>query len=423
MYHALLIKERKESALNRNFRLSLAGNIASTLAGVLYNFCTGLFILDITQSALAMSCFLGYSCILGLIVQPFAGVCIENKEKVKVMYITDGIFAMTDFLLAALLFFTSSGGIVMFGLYVNATVNTIMNALFEPASAALTPMIVESEKLTRAYSWFSIVNNLSNIFATAFAAVLFSVIPYKWILVINGSLIGVSAVFEYFIDFKEEIAHGNENADTYMRDLKAGFAYLKGKNILLQISACAIIINFFMSGVFSISFPYLYNSVLVLPAIYLASIQIAMSVGSIIMASCLTKVEIKQKGKKIPQGFCVIAGIFFAVFVSYMLYTGGSIKIEVLHGIIFIGAFIFGIVAVTIQIPINIIYACNVEKEYMGRIMAIRKTLSTITAPCAMMLFGLILDYSDIKWAFAIAGIGTFFSVVFAYRQKELMMQ
>ena len=38
--------------MNRNFKLNLAGNIASTMAGVLYNFCTGLFILDITGSAL-----------------------------------------------------------------------------------------------------------------------------------------------------------------------------------------------------------------------------------------------------------------------------------------------------------------------------------------------------------------------------------
>lgn len=107
-----------------------------------------------------------------------------------------------------------------------------MSAMFEPASAALTPMIVEEEKLAKAYSLFSIVNNMSNIFAIAFAAVLFSAIPYRWILVINGCLIGISAIFEYFIDFKEDIKHVDENRNVYMRDLKAGFHYLKGKKVL-----------------------------------------------------------------------------------------------------------------------------------------------------------------------------------------------
>ena len=232
--------------MNRNFKFNLAGSIASTMAGVLYNFCTGLFILDITGSALAMSVFMGYSTVLGLVVQPLAGVFIERREKVKIMYITDGIFALTDFLLAGLLFLTSVSHIIMVGLYMNATVNTIMNALFEPASAALMPMIVEQEKLTKAYSLFSMVGNFANIFATLFAAVLFSLFPYQWILVINGCLIGISAVFEYFIVVNENIVFNGAEGEKprYIQDLKEGFGYLKNQKVLLQILSCAVIINY-----------------------------------------------------------------------------------------------------------------------------------------------------------------------------------
>lgn len=411
--------------MNKNFKLNLAGNIASTLAGVLYNFCTGLFILNITGSALTMSIFMGYSTVLGLIVQPLAGVWIERKEKVKVMYVTDGVFAVTDFLLAGLLFATNSSYVIMAGLYMNATVNTIMNAMFEPASAALTPMIVEREELTKAYSLFSMVNNFSNIFATLFAAVLFSLIPYRWILIINGCLIGISAVFEYFIDVKEDVGHNQADGEGlhYMQDLKDGFGYLKSQKVLLQISACAVIINFFMSGIFSTTLPYLYNTALALPAIYLASIHIAMSVGSILMAARLTKAEIEDKGKKIVRGFSLVAVIFSGMFVSYSFLARGSIGVMMFYGIFLVGAFVFGVVSVTIQIPTNIIYACNVQQNYMGRVMAIRKTLSTITAPCAMILFGVLLDYSDIRLVFALASIGTIASAVFARRQRELVGQ
>lgn len=411
--------------MNRNFRLNLAGNIASTLAGALYNFCTGLFILNITQSALAMSVFIGYSTVLGLIVQPLAGVWIERKEKVKIMYGTDAIFAITDFLLAGLLFLTNSSYVIMAGLYMNATINTIMNAMFEPASAALTPMIVEREKLTKAYSLFSIVNNFSNVFAILFAAILFSLIPYRWILVINGCLIGASAVFEYFIVVKEDIDHNRAEGEGahYMQDLKEGFGYIKSQKVLLQISACAVIINFFMSGIFSIALPYLYNTELALPAVYLAGTQIAMSVGSILMAARLTKTEIKEKGKKITRGFSMVALLFSGMFVCYSFFVRGSIGMTIFYGIFLIGAFIFGMVSVTTQISINIIYVCNVQQKYMGRVMAIRKTLSTITAPCAMILFGVLLDYADVRMAFALASIGTIASAVFAYKQREMAAQ
>ncbi len=411
--------------MNRNFKLNLAGNIASTMAGVLYNFCTGLFILDITGSALAMSVFMGYSTVLGLAVQPLAGVFIERREKVKIMYITDGIFALTDFLLAGLLFSTSISHIIMVGLYMNATVNTIMNALFEPASAALMLMIMEQEKLTKAYSLFSIVGNFANIFATLFAAVLFSLFSYQWILVINGCLRGTSAVFEYFIVVNENIGfNGAEGEKTrYIQDLKEGFGYLQNQKVLLQILSCAVIINFFMSGIFSTTLPYLYNTTLGLPAVYLATIEIAMSAGSILMAARLTKMEIKDKGKNIIKGFSVVSAIFSSMFVCYMLFAIGSINVVAFHGIFVMMAFLFGLVLAVIQISTNIIYACNIEQKYMGRVMAFRKTLSTATIPCAMILFGILLDYSDIGLTFGLAGIGVTAATIFVHKQRELAEQ
>ena len=116
--------------MNRNFKFNLAGNIASTMAGVLYNFCTGLFILDITGSALAMSVFMGYSTVLGLVVQPLAGVFIERREKVRVMYITDGIVALSDSLLAGFVLYYHFGLFIIAVFYHNAPANIIKKGLF-----------------------------------------------------------------------------------------------------------------------------------------------------------------------------------------------------------------------------------------------------------------------------------------------------
>ena len=54
----------------------------------------------------------------------------------------------------------------------------------------------------------------------------------------------------------------------------------------------------------------------------------------------------------------------------------------------------------------------------MGRVMAFRKTLSTATIPCAMILFGILLDYSDIGLTFGLAGIGVTAATIFVDRKS-----
>lgn len=106
-----------------------------------------------------------------------------------------------------------------------------------------------------------------------------------------------------------------------------------------------------------------------------------------------------------------------------MLFAIGSINVVAFHGIFVMMAFLFGLVLAVIQISTNIIYACNIEQKYMGRVMAFRKTLSTATIPCAMILFGILLDYSDIGLTFGLAGIGVTAATIFVHKQRELAEQ
>lgn len=281
--------------MNRNFRLNLLGNTASSLANIMYKFCTGLYILDITNSAMKMSVFMAYSMLLGLIVQPFLGVLVERKSKVKIMYRTDMIFAFSDIILGIFLFGNLSKEAIWMGLYLNTTINTLMNAMCEPASAALVPLIVEEDKLPKAYSFFSIANNFINVFGTIFASIIYSFIPYQWILIFNGCLIGISAIAERFISL-DEMSVKTVSSINYIQELKQGIQYLLGKEQLVKITFCSVIVNIFLSGVFSITLPFLYNTVLGLPSFWLGTIQVLLSIGSMFSAFIISCNEIKRKG-------------------------------------------------------------------------------------------------------------------------------
>ena len=72
-----------------------------------------------------------------------------------------------------------------------------------------------------------------------------------------------------------------------------------------------------------------------------------------------------------------------------------------------------GIIAVIIQVSISTIYTIQTDQMYLSRIMAIRMTLSTASAPIAMLIFGGLLNCFPVKIVFMIASIGILFIVIF----------
>lgn len=366
-----------------------------------------------------MSLFWAYTMVLGIVIQPFMGVLVEKHNKAKIMCFSDSIYAISDIGIGLLFFMRIPQSGILAYLYLNGTINTLMNALCEPASGALLPLIVEEKKLVKAYSIFSVCNNFINILGIAFASIVYSVIPFKWILIINGCLIGASAMGEWFIRVDEKNKE-KESEQSYTKDLIEGIKYLFNKKILLRVTLCAIIINIFMSGIFSTSIPFLINTELNLPAYFLGFVQIALSVGSIISACVLTKKEVKQTGVAIFWGFVGVTISFIGMCIVLSIYSMETMP-TMLFGILFgCIALMIGGISVLIQIPINLMYVKNVESEYMARIMAIRKTFSTVSVPIAMVVYGIMLDYINTNMVFWLSGVAMLFSLIYIRKLNYL---
>lgn len=399
--------------MNKNFKLIVIGNIVSSIAASLYSFCTSLFILDITKNAMIMSIFLAYSLGLSIIIQPLAGVYVEHHNKVKIMYITDFFFSLTDILLFFLLCVGNNVVLIMTLLYVNATINTMMSALFQPASAALIPNVVGNDYLQKAYSIFSIIGNVTNIFGIICASLLYSLIGYKWIVLINGTLIGISAFSELFIKIDESSNSDNGEKKNYLKEFIQGMNFLRGRKILVILLAYAVCINAFMAGIFSTTFPFLYKIELSVEPIFLGMMQVTISLGGIGGAVFVSKREIINKEKAVFGGFWGVAIVVWCYFITYVLFKNEKLSFLVFHIIYLILSFCIGILAVIIQVSISTIYTIQTDQMYLSRIMAIRMTLSTASAPIAMLIFGGLLNCFPVKIVFMIASIGILFIVIF----------
>lgn len=298
-------------------------------------------------------------------------------------------------------------------LYVNATINTMMSALFQPASAALIPNVVGNDYLQKAYSIFSIIGNVTNIFGIICASLLYSLLGYKWIVLINGTLIGISAFSELFIKIDESSNSDNGEKKNYLKEFIQGMDFLRGRKILVILLAYAVCINAFMAGIFSTTFPFLYKIELSVEPIFLGMMQVTISLGGIGGAVFVSKREIINKEKAVFGGFWGVAIVVWCYFITYVLFKNEKLSFLVFHIIYLILSFCIGILAVIIQVSISTIYTIQTDQMYLSRIMAIRMTLSTASAPIAMLIFGGLLNCFPVKIVFMIASIGILFIVIF----------
>lgn len=419
-----MIKEEKLQAKilkNKNFRLFYGGSVISQIGSLFVQFATGLFILDITGKATYMSIYLAVSSLLFIVLQPILGAVTDRLNKVKVLYTIDYIFGLSDIALAIVLFLTKGNtSIMLVAILINGAINASMAAMYQPTYNSMLPLIVSEEELTPGYSLMSTLGNVQNIIGVLLASIIYMKIGYEYLLIINGITFVVAAIMEMFIKIEYEQKPLQGGLKKLISDVKEGYTYMVNKKELINMAKVAVMMNFFLVGVFAITLPYMINTDLKLPPTVLATFNVSLSIGGIAMAIYISKKEIDKAGDKIVKGFFIGIICFILITINYYLFD-----IEISNLLIFITGMVitllvFGASGSYIQIPLNISYAKRVDKEMLGRVMAFRSTLSSLASPLAMLIFGLLVDNTGTLLTLIIGCFGIIGATLFAYTNKHI---
>lgn len=400
---------KRTSYWNRNFTLFYLGSLISNLGGTLSGFTTSLFFLDMTGSAALMSAYLAWTMVIRLAITPLMGPIVDRLSKVKVMWICDFIFAATDLIAAALLFSGLHGPATAAVVFANGTINCLVGTMFTPASSSMTPLTVEKDRLTQAYSAFSTMQQAVNLFGVVFAAGLYSVLGYPWILLLNGLCVGASGIAEMFIRVQEPPTEFQPSH--FWQDMKDGLRYIKTKPALLVLGGCAIPSNFFGTGFFSVILPFTINTVLRLPAMVLASCEIGLSAGSIVASVLLSLSKRKIKpGHVIAPSMLSYAIEIALIFINLHLYQSGLYPMPVFVALQVLLFFAQGVTMVLLNVPLNAAITAQIEPDYMARVQALNGSLCSAATPLAAVVFGLLIDCVSLSFA-QILTIAGFFGV------------
>jgi len=399
--------QKRDSYWNRNFTLFFLGSLISNLGGTLSGFTTSLFFLDMTGSAALMSAYLAWTMVIRLAITPLMGPVVDRLSKVKVMWICDYIFAATDLISAALLFSGLRGPAAAAVVFANGTVNCLVGTMFNPASSSMTPLTVKKDQLTQAYSAFSTMNQTVNLFGVVFAAGLYSVMGYPWILLLNGLCVGLSGIAEMFIRVQEPPAQFQPSH--FWQDMKDGLRYIISKPALIVLGGSAVPSNFFGTGFFSVILPFTINTALGLPAMVLASSEIGLSAGSIVTSLLLSRSKRKIKpGRVITPSMLSYAVDIALIFVNCHLYSIGLYPMPAFVALQVLLFFAQGVTMVLLNVPLNAAIAAQIEPDYMARVQSLFGSLSSAAMPLAAVVFGLLIDHAGLSFAQIVSTAGMF---------------
>ncbi len=132
----------KLNLINKNFSLLFYGSIISKFGILFIQFATGIYILELTGSALILSIYLGVSTFVFLFLQPIFGVYIDRFNKIKVLVVLDFICGITDLFLFILLLFIKSSNYIVLLIIINSIINSVCVAAYQPAYNSAIPLIV-----------------------------------------------------------------------------------------------------------------------------------------------------------------------------------------------------------------------------------------------------------------------------------------
>jgi MFS family permease len=175
----------------RNFRLLWIGQAVSSIGDALVNIALVFATLSVAHSASALGLVLAAALVARVVALPVGGVWADRLPRQLVMLTSDGIRAVVQAILGALLI---TGHAQLWHLVVGAVVYSFAAGFFIPASGALTPQTVSAQRLQQANALMGLSRSVTEVGGPAIAGVLVAVYGPGWVFAIDAATFIVSAI-------------------------------------------------------------------------------------------------------------------------------------------------------------------------------------------------------------------------------------
>ncbi|WP_439876258.1 MFS transporter [Bacillus mycoides] len=390
----LHVENKKSNQELRNICLYSIAKTVSIFGSSIYSFALGLYVLQITGSALNFAISLILGSIPMIVMNPFAGVIADKVDKKKLVVCMD---LLNGGLLIAVYIVSSNYGLNLFIIYATTFLMSVFTTFFSIGLEAAKPNIVSKEKLMSINSISKIIDSVSLIIGPMLGGIVFAVFDIKIFIIINGISFILSSISILFIHFQLFGFNINEECSkrgiNFITDIKEGFSYLIEKESLKNTFSILISLNFFLGFAVTVPLPYIINTVLNLSSKQFGIIQGTFPVGMIVGAIFVKKITDRFSYSYLLKKLSFMLAVFMIISGIPVLFKSFEVNDFVYVITYCVVMFFLGLIIALIDIPLIYFMQKEIPDKYRGRVLSIGLSLGKIMQPIALAISGILLNY------------------------------
>ena len=362
----------------KTFMVIWFGQFISMLGSALSAFGLGIWIFQKTGSAASFAMSAVCTVLPALLFAPSAGSIADRKKRKAIILLTDSIDAFLKILIVTLLIFNKLELWMVYPLvFISGTLGTFQN----PAFGASIPMLVPTDKLTRANGLLQFSSAIQNLLAPVIAGFLYPLIELKGLFIIDFVSFFFALASIAFIKIPQPSIEKTKDSLVLaaLKDLKYAWKYLIQKEGLMQLIVFFAFLNFIANLSMILLGPLMmsvYNSQAY--GNVQAGIGLAMLLGGL-CSSLIPDTKNKIKRILLILSLCSIGPIISGTTLNRIIITGGF--------------FIFMFPVPYVNTLLMSIFQIKIERNVLGRVGALMTAILAAITPIAYLCAGPLADY------------------------------
>ncbi|HZH93983.1 MAG TPA: MFS transporter [Tissierellaceae bacterium] len=383
----------------RNLVLFSAGKSVSMFASSIYSFAIGLYVLNLTGSALNYATTIMLHILPMILVSPIAGVVADKIPKRNLIV---GMDVANGFLFLALLIISSKGGLSLSAIYLTTILLSVFSSIFNISFEASKPNLVRPESRLKLNSMSKLIDSTTSILGPTLGGVMFALIDIQLFILINCISFFLSAISEMFIDYNFHPDTETLDNPPFMSQLAKGTKFMLHSRVIRKVFILFVIINFLLGFSVNVPMPYIINQVLGLPPEFFGFISSMFPLGLIF--GTLTIGRVLKKGSYfniLTITTCLLALLASIVGLPLAFGTYGIM----VYGIYYAGLnILMGIAISYVDIPILTIMQDEIPPGLRGVVFGLTMSLVKVVLPISLLVSGYLVDYVPIALISIVGG-------------------
>ncbi|MDU5341376.1 MFS transporter [Anaerococcus vaginalis] len=385
---------------NKNFSklLLLLGNSIGQLGSSILSFVLGLYILKKLNCSIF---FYSLSQIIGPLVAifllPILGSAIDKYNKNRIIRFSQFLSAISLFLFIITSRKIEIEYIHIIGLLI---ILKLSDQILSTSLNSSTINIVDEEDIQSFRAHLQIIQAVSMVLSPIIAVFIIDKFALIGILLIEMFMELLVLVIYWKVDFNKNTKKEVNESQSLLLLFKDGIDFIfKYKKIVFGL-AFVLVVNFIL-GIVNIGLPFVEIKILNLSSKNYALNDSILAIGLLIGSLISSKIK-SQKTLNIARNS--ISLISLVTFVLGLLLTLELTKN--IWSIILAGYFLIIGISITIcNILLSSWSILNIPQEFQGRVFSILNTLTQVSLPLSMLLFGYLFEIISVYVVFVGAGI------------------